>query len=294
MPVTAKLSREFYEKVLAALCLATTAGIVVAPSPAPAVLVGAGDIASCGHDHDEATARLLDSIPGVVFTAGDNAYPNGRVGDFTRCYAPTWGRHKHRTRPAPGNHDYRTADGAPYYSYFGPAAGDSGVGYYSYDLGGWHIISLNSNVPMAAGSAQERWLRADLAAHPATCTLAYWHHPRFSSAEHGSSTHPQPLWQALYDANADVVIAGHDHTYERFAPQTPAGTLDSTRGIRQFVVGTGGAGLYPFPNPAPNSEAKNNMTHGVIKLTLHPAAYDWEFVPVTGGTFHDTGSGTCH
>ena len=269
-----------------------TAAIVV--TPAPPVLVGAGDIASCSHDDDEATAKLLDSIPGVVFTAGDDAYPNGTAADFTSCYEPTWGRHKRRTRPAPGNHDYRSAGGAAYYAYFGAVAGDSGAGYYSYDLAGWHIISLNSNVAMAAGSAQEQWLRADLAAHRAACTLAYWHHPRFSSGEHGSSTASEPLWQALYDANADVVIAGHDHTYERFAPQTPTGTLDSARGMREFVVGTGGASFYEFPTIRANSEVRNNTTHGVIKLTLRANGYDWEFVPVAGGTFRDSGSGRCH
>jgi hypothetical protein len=260
----------------------------------PPVLVGAGDIASCSWGEDAATAKLLDSIPGIVFTAGDDVYPNGTAAEFTGCYEPTWGRHKTRTRPAPGNHDYRTADGAPYYAYFGALAGDSGRGYYSYDLGAWHILSLNSNISMKAGSPQEQWLRASLARHPAKCTLAYWHHPRFSSGGHGSSTASQPLWQALYDANADVVISGHDHLYERFAPQTPAGTRDAARGIREFVVGTGGAGLYQVETIRANSEVRNANTHGVIKLTLRPDSYDWEFVPVAGKTFRDSGSGRCH
>lgn len=259
----------------------------------PAVLVGAGDIASCRHDDDEATAKLLDSIPGTVFTAGDNVY-SGSPTRFADCYAPTWGRHKARTRPSPGNHDYRTLRGAQYYAYFGAAAGDSGRGYYSYELGGWHIISLNSNALMIAGSPQEQWLRADLAAHPAKCTLAYWHHPRFSSGEHGSSRAPEPLWNALYEANADVVINGHDHTYERFAPQTPRGVRDTARGIREFVVGLGGAGFYEFSIVRANSEVRHNRTHGVIKLTLHPDGYDWEFVPVAGRRFRDSGSGKCH
>ena len=264
------------------------------PAPPP-VLVGAGDIAGCGWDDDEATAKLLDSIPGTVFTAGDDAYPNGTAAQFASCYGPTWGRHKARTRPSPGNHDYRLAHGAAYYAYFGAAAGDSGRGYYSYELGGWHIISLNSNVPMSAGSAQERWLRTDLSLHPAPCTLAYWHHPRFSSGTtHGSWTGPQPLWQALYAAGADVIVVGHEHQYERFAPQTPAGTLDTTRGIRQFVVGTGGASFYPLGPAIANSEVRNNTTHGVIKLTLRPRGYDWAFIPVAGGTFTDSGSGRCH
>jgi hypothetical protein len=270
--------------------VSASADVVVAPP----VLVGAGDIASCGHTDDEATGRLLDSIPGVVFTAGDDAYPSGSVTDFTRCYEPAWGRHKSRTRPTLGNHDFRTGAGAPFYWYFGVVAGDSGLGYYSYDFAGWHIIALNSNIAMAPGSPQERWLRADLSRHRAPCTLAYWHHPRFSSSEHGSSTAPEPLWQALYDANADVVLSGHDHTYERFAPQTPTGVLDTVRGIRQFVVGTGGASLYDFPTIRPNSEVRDNTTHGVIKLTLRANGYDWEFVPVAGGTFRDAGSGRCH
>jgi hypothetical protein len=270
---------------------AAIAGVVVTPP----VLVGAGDIANCGGNQlDEATARLLDSIPGIVFTAGDNAYPNGSFEDYAICYGPTWGRHKNRTRPSPGNHEYHTLGAASYYSYFGVLAGDSGVGYYTYQIGSWRIFSLNSNVPMVAGSAQERWLRAQLELLPAPCTIAYWHHPRFSSGEHGSSVASQPLWQALYDAGADVVIAGHDHTYERFAPQTPAGALDSARGIRQFVAGTGGAALYPFLTNAPNSEFRNNTAHGVLKLNLLPGRYTWEFIPTQGGIPLDTGSSDCH
>jgi acid phosphatase type 7 len=261
---------------------------------APPVLVGAGDIGRCRDQDDEATAALLDTIQGVVFTAGDNAYPDGTAADFRNCYHPGWGRHRERTRPSPGNHDYRTRKGAPYYAYFGAAAGDPGVGYYSFDFAQWHIVSLNSNVSMEAGSRQEQWLRQDLAAHPARCTVAYWHHPRFSSASHGSDTEPQPLWQALYDAGADVIIVGHDHSYERFAPQTPTGRPDPARGIRQFVAGTGGASLYDFPTIEPNSEIRNNTTHGVLKLTLRPDGYDWRFVPVAGKTFSDSGSGSCH
>ena len=270
-------------------------GALSAQQPSrPPILVGAGDIASCRYDHDEATAKLLDSIPGTVFTTGDNAYPNGTPDQFARCYGPTWGRHKTRTRPSPGNHDYRTPRAPAYFAYFGAQAGDSGKGYYSYDLGSWHIISLNSSALMVAGSPQERWLRADLAAHPAKCTLAYWHHPRFSSGEHGSARASEPLWNALYDANADVVLNGHDHTYERFAPQTPRGVRDTARGIREFVVGTGGAGFYEFSIVRANSEVRHNRTHGVIKLTLRENGYDWEFVPVAGGRFRDSGSGKCH
>ena len=258
------------------------------------VLVGAGDIADCGSSGAEATAALLDAIPGTVFTAGDNAYSSGTASEYANCYDPTWGRHKARTRPAPGNHEYNTSDAAPYYAYFGANAGPSGRGYYSYDLGDWHLISLNSNIDMSAGSAQELWLRADLAATTKTCVLAYWHHPRFSSGSHGSSTESQPLWQALYDYNADVVVVGHDHNYQRFAPQTPSGAPDPVRGIREFVAGTGGRSHYSFSTPIANTEAYNTDTWGVLKLTLDAASYSWEFIPITGGTYRDSGTGACH
>ncbi len=258
------------------------------------VLVGAGDIADCGSSGAEATAALLDAIPGTVFTAGDNAYSSGTASEYANCYDPTWGRHKARTRPAPGNHEYNTSDAAPYYAYFGANAGPSGRGYYSYDLGDWHLISLNSNIDMSAGSAQELWLRADLAATTKTCVLAYWHHPRFSSGSHGSSTESQPLWQALYDYNADVVVVGHDHNYQRFAPQTPSGAPDPVRGIREFVAGTGGRSHYSFSTPIANTEAYNTDTWGVLKLTLDAASYSWEFIPIAGGTYRDSGTGACH
>ena len=262
-----------------------------------AVLVGAGDIAVCGASQtgDEATASLLDGISGTVFTAGDNAYPNGSASDYSSCYAPSWGRHKSRTRPAPGNHEYSTLGASGYFGYFGSAAGDPSKGYYSYELGPWHIVVLNSNFAMNAGSPQEQWLRADLAANSTPCTLAYWHHPRFSSgANHGSSPTSQPLWQALYDAGADVLIVGHDHTYERFAPQTATGVLDMGRGLREFVVGTGGAGLYAWGTIAANSEVRDNSTKGVLKLTLRSDRYEWQFVPVAGSSFTDSGSASCH
>jgi len=268
--------------------------VTAPPAGGSAVLVGAGDIADCGSTGDEATAALLDGIPGTVFTTGDNVYEDGSPTQFAQCYEPTWGRHKARTRPAPGNHDYHTSGASGYYAYFGANAGAAGVGYYSFDLGEWHVISLNSNVSMSAGSAQEQWLRADLAAATRACVLAYWHHPRFSSGSHGSDTGPQPLWQALYDFGADVVLAGHDHNYERFAPQTPAGVRDDARGIRQFVVGTGGTGFRTVSATIANSETTNDDTFGVLKLTLAPGAYTWEFVPVAGGTYRDSGSASCH
>ncbi len=263
--------------------------------PASVVLVGAGDIASCSSTGDEATANILDGISGTVFTLGDNAYETGSATEFSNCYNPSWGRHKARTRPAPGNHDYGTAGAAGYYGYFGSAAGNPSTGYYSYDLGDWHIIALNSNLADGTGSTQEQWLRADLAASRKSCTLAYWHHPRFSSGlEHGSDPSLQPLWQALYDANADVILSGHDHDYERFAPQTPAGVADDARGIREFVVGTGGRTHYHLGTLKANSQVFNATTYGVLKLTLSAGAYSWQFVPIAGGTFTDSGTGSCH
>ena len=264
------------------------------------VLVGAGDITNCSRTQDESTAQLLDSIPGTVVTMGDNAYPDGTLDQFNNCYGPTWGRHKDRTRPSPGNHDYHVSGAAGYYTYFGAAASpldpnctSNCRGYYSYELGAWHVIALNSEIAMEAGSPQEQWLRGDLAANPKTCTLAYWHKPRFSSGQHGNNSGSQALWQALYDYGADVVLNGHDHTYERFAPQSPTGQSQPTRGIREFVVGTGGASLYSFPSIQPNSEVRDNTTWGVLKLTLHLSSYDWEFVPIAGQTFTDVGSGSC-
>jgi hypothetical protein len=261
------------------------------------VLVGAGDIAECGNGDDDATASLLDSIAGVVFTAGDNAYPDGTDADFNDCYDPSWGRHKSRTRPSPGNHDYHAPAASGYFNYFGAAAGEPGKGYYSYDIDNWHIVALNSNCGEVGGcsitSPQGQWLQADLAANPSACTLAYWHHPRFSSGPHGSDSKFEEFWQLLYQAGADVVVNGHDHVYERFAPQDPTGSADSQNGIREFVVGTGGRGLTSFTTVEPNSEVREAGTFGVLKLTLQPTGYDWEFVPVAGSTFTDSGSAAC-
>jgi hypothetical protein len=276
-------------------------GLVAAQTPAPdPVLLAAGDIATCSSPDDESTAALLDTLTGTVATLGDNAYEMGASTEFSMCYNPTWGRHISRTKPAPGNHDYYTTNATGYFGYFGAAAGDPTKGYYSYDLGAWHVIVINSNndcavIACSAGSAQEQWLRADLAANAAACTLAYWHHPRFSSgSSHGNNTTMQPVWQALYDYGADVVLSGHEHNYERFAKQSPAGVADSAYGIREFVVGTGGKSHYGFAaSPQPNSEVQNSTTYGVLKLTLHPSGYDWQFVPVSG-PFADNGSDVCH
>ena len=258
------------------------------------VLVGAGNIARCGMSIDEATAHLLDAIPGTVFTTGDNTYGTGTLSEFRRCFDPSWGRFRDRIRASMGDTDYADDQGEGYYKYFGPRGGPAGKGYYSYDLGDWHVVVLNSSISTAAGSAQEQWLRADLAAHPGACTLAYWHHPRFSSSKHGNDTSVQAFWDVLYAAGAEVVVVGHDHTYERFAPQTPRGVADPARGIRQFVVGTGGAGHYGIGNVRANSEVRGTGAYGVIRFELWDTGYAWEFVPVAGATFRDSGRGTCH
>jgi hypothetical protein len=262
-------------------------------------MVGAGDIASCSSSADEATAAVLDGIAGTVFTLGDNVYDNGTDAEFANCYDPSWGRQKARTRPAPGNHEYNTTNATGYYNYFGSAAGDPSQGYYSYDLGNWHIIVLNSNllcdvISCAAGSPQEQWLRADLAATSKPCTLAYWHHPRFNSGDQGNNSAVAPFWDALYEYNADVVLNGHQHVYERFAPQTPNAVGDAVRGIRQFTVGTGGVNHGIFGTIKPNSEVRDASSFGVLKLTLHANSYDWQFVPASGSTFTDSGTGNCH
>ena len=263
-------------------------------NPEPfATMVGAGDIAACGETAHEATAQVLDTIPGTVFTTGDNAYPDGTAQQFADCYEPTWGRHKGRTRPSPGNHDYHTPGGAAYFAYFGTNAGDPSRGYYSYDLGDWHVIVLNSNIDIGTNSPQLLWLRGDFAAHSTLCAVAYWHHPRFSSGQHGSDDSIQPIWDALFEAGVDVVLNGHDHNYERFAPQTPTGAPDAARGIREFVVGTGGKTLRGFGGVAANSEIRNSDTYGVLKLTLRSTDYDWDFIPGSG-QFVDSGTGTCH
>lgn len=263
-----------------------------------AVLVGAGDIANCGSKGDEATALLLDRIAGTVFTLGDNAYPSGSLENFRQCYAFSWGRHKARTRPTPGNHDYATRGARGYFQYFGAAAGNPNRGYYSYDLAGWHVVVLNSNCAYVGGcdtgSPQDRWLRDDLAAHPAHCTLAYWHHPRFSSGPHGNHRFMRSFWKVLYDAGADFILSGHDHLYERFAPQNAFGMLDVRRGIRQFVVGTGGSGHYQVTRVRPNSEIENGRTYGVLRLDLGETGYEWKFLPVHGARFTDAGRGSCH
>jgi acid phosphatase type 7 len=272
-----------------------------------AVVVGAGDISSCTSTGDEATAKLLGSISGTVFTAGDNAYTEGSLAQYNTCYGPSWGQFKARTMPAVGNHEYRTPGASGYFDYFGAAAGERGKGYYSYNKGAWHIVALNSecnywatgfiNGPSQCSSQQQAdmiaWLKADLAANPTTCTLAYFHQPRFSSGFGGNNLSTQPIWDALYAAKADVVISGHDHNYERFARQSPSGALDTSRGIREFVVGTGGASHGGIGTIKANSQVRNTTTYGVLQLTLKSASYGWKFVPVAGKTFTDSGTTTC-
>src|SRR5688500_7559874 len=263
------------------------------------VLVGAGDIASCSSAGDEATAALLDGIAGTVATFGDNAYPNGSAADFDRCYDPSWGRFKERTKPSPGNHEYHTAGASGYFNYFGGAAGDPLGGYYSYDLGSWHVIVLSSTGAAGggcgAGAAQERSLRSDLEANPRACTVPYFRNSRFSSSvEHGNSPEMTPFWEALYEAGADVVLSGHSHNYERFAPQTPSGQADAAQGIRQFVVGTGGRSHYSFGVVQANSEVRIADADGVIELTLHPEGYDWQFLTAPAGMVADAGNARCH
>lgn len=263
------------------------------------VILAAGDIAECGSADSRRTGAILARFPrATVVTLGDNAYEVGSPAEFRNCYAPAWGAAKARTRPSVGNHDYGTANAAGYFGYFGKAAGHRRHGYYSFRLGDWHLVALNSNCSevdgCGRGSRQIRWLRRTLNRHAGECTLAYWHHPRFSSGVHGNDRRFRRIWEVLYRHGVDVVLNGHDHDYERFAPQTPYGRFDPGRGIRQFVVGTGGRGLRDFPRIARNSRVRNDDTHGVLKLVLRPGSYEWKFLPEAGRTFTDEGSAECH
>ena len=266
------------------------------PTPAgPEVLVGAGDIGWCGLPGAGLTASLLDDIPGTVFTAGDNASPSGSSQDFQQCFEPTWGRHKPRIRPTPGNHDYSDGrtNGSAYFTYFGDSAGPFGLGYYSYRVGAWLVLALDSEISAFPGSPQMQWLRAELAGDSSRCALAIFHTPVFGSGSNGGNPQMLAVWRVLYDAGVDVVINGHNHSYERFAPQDPDGGFDTTRGIREFVAGTGGGRLTGVPQIRANSEARGS-TWGVLKLTLWADRYDWQFVPVAGQSFTDSGSTSCH
>ncbi len=230
-----------------------------------------------------------------MLTLGDNAYENGTPEEFATCFDPTWGAFKDRIRPAPGNHDYNSPDAAGYFGYFGAQTGEDRRGYYSFDLGGWHFVALNSMADHAAGSPQHRWLQNDLAQSPAQCTIAYWHHPLFNSGgAYGGIAEMRPLFDVLYAAGVEMVLSGHEHIYERFAPQRGDGVLDPARGVRQFVVGTGGHELNPLGPPVPNSEFRQNTRWGVLRLALTPGRYAWQFVSSDGGPPLDSGSAACH
>lgn len=259
-------------------------------APTATVLLAVGDIGSCDNEADEGVARLVEQLPGTVALLGDIAYDHGSAVDFQECFDLAWRPLRARLRPAPGNHEYETPNVSGYFSYFGEAAGEPGEGWYSYDLGSWHVISLNSNCDevdgCGPGSPQLAWLVADLAAHPSNCAVAYWHHPRYSSGHHGSDSLMEPFWQALAEGGADLVLEGHDHDYERMAP---------VDGIRSFVVGTGGRSLYDWRGPpGPFTELRDDSSYGLLAFELTDGAYRWQFVPIAGDSLGDVGSDTCH
>jgi hypothetical protein len=278
-----------------------------------AIMIGTGDIGRCDLPGAAATASVVDSVlraargtkvQAVAVTFGDNAYQIGSTRDFAQCFGSTWGDTTklimRSIRPAPGNHEYVSEGAAPYFQYFGSRAGPEGRGYYSYDVGPWHAVVLNSEIVVsvrfsdAQRKAQEDWLRADLRAHPARCTVAYWHHPRFSSGMHGTDARLEPVWQILYDGGADLVLSGHDHNYERFLPQTPQGTVDSTRGITEIVVGTGGGDLRDFhASPEPHSEFRLQDRYGVLMLTLTAGGWTSAFLDGNHAVLDPSG-GICH
>ena len=293
-------------RVVTAVLVLSPAGFaqqLTPPAATPArpdpVLVGAGDIADCSKiGPARKTAELIEKIDGTVFTLGDNAYDSGTPAQFERCYDPTWGV----SRTGRGRHSAITTIGRsarrPISPTSAPRRAIPRKGYYSYDLGTWHVIVVNSNCNEVGGcrrgSPQEQWLRQDLAAHPVRCTVAMWHHPRFSSAQHGDDFGMRDIWKDLVDAGADLVLSGHDHDYERFAPMNAAGEPDPEHGVREFVVGTGGRYLYNWGVIHATSQVRNNQTFGILKLTLHPEAYDWQFLPADGSDFTDSGSAKCH
>lgn len=271
------------------------------PGESPTVVHAVGDIAMAASSGDEATAQLLDTLAGPILTLGDSVYENGTASEFQQVFDPSWGRHKSRIRPVPGNHEYNTPEAAGYFGYFGAAAGDPGKGFYAYDLGPhWRVIAINSELEarFSGGgleSLQLEWLEQELKASAGKHVLALWHHPRYSSGIHGDSPFMEPMWDLLVAHGAELVLAGHDHLYERFAPLNQDGQRDAARGLRSFVVGTGGAQLYPITDGVgPNSEAHNDKTWGVLALRLYSNRYEWEFVPVAGQTYRDRGESACH
>ena len=276
------------------------------------VIIAAGDIGSCASGGDELTAHLVDSllvadsvadVEDVVATLGDNAYPNATDADFARCFRPSWGdsakRIMQRIRPSPGNHEHYVEKAAPYYRFFGRRAGNAGKGYYSYNLGAWHMIVLNSEMLVNSQFSpedreeQEEWLANELRNNTRRCTLAYWHHPRFSSGWHGSDIRMDNWWKLLYRGGVDVVLNGHDHHYERFHPLDTTGTIDTTRGMVQFVVGTGGIELRGIRAPLSYSAARVTGRWGVLKITLGREEYRYAFLE-PGGRVWDPGGGRCH
>jgi hypothetical protein len=281
-------------------CMAAVLAAIPGFAQTTVTLVGAGDIASCNYTQDSATANLLGNIPGTVFTLGDNAYTYGTASEFKNCYDPTWGKYKKRTRPTAGNHDYYTAGAKPYFNYFGWRAGRPSRGYYDYDRGAWHIFALNSNCDKVGGcgrrSPQGRWLRNNLINHQSRCTLAYFHHPLYATGKNTTSTKVKPIWRILYNHHADVILSGHAHRYERYAPIRPGGVVDSQNGIRQFVVGTGGnsGGGEIYRNQAPGLRVVKLGTPGVLKLNLSAGSYTWKFVHIAGKSFTDSGTDECH
>jgi alkaline phosphatase len=266
------------------------------PEPTPGIVLAAGDIADCEATGDEATAAVVKSEPGTVLALGDNAYKFGSADDFAKCYGPSWGQFKDRTHPVLGNHDYRDTAAQAYYDYFGAQAGPRGQGYYSFEVGPWHVIALDSNcdiIDCRPGGPELTWLEHDLSASKAQCQLVYWHHPRFSSGNHGDDQRMQQAWRLLVTAGVEIVLVGHDHDYERFAPIGDKGQLDPQGGIREFVVGTGGGSLDTFTRTRALSEARGS-DFGVLRLVLSGGRYDWKFLPAAGGTFTDSGSAACH
>jgi hypothetical protein len=252
-----------------------------------AIIWAVGDIGVCNRRTDTLVANLIKRHRGTVLTLGDHAYPAGSPEDFANCFDPPWHDLVRRTQPAPGNHEYRTADGAGYFAYFGDRARG---GYYAFTRGEWRIYSLNSS---ALGPAQLDWLAADLAAHPVGCSLAYWHEPLFTSHLDGPTPEVKALWDLLAAAGVDVVLNGHAHDYERFAPQTPDGVA-ADDGMREFIVGTGGRTLGGFGDPAANSEVRQAKTWGALRMRLAPGGYSWQFYRAAGEDFTDSGTGACH
>lgn len=268
-----------------------------------AIVLAAGDIAECEHQGDEATSRILARYPmATIVTLGDNAYQHGTPTEYRNCYASSWGKFKDRTRPTTGNHDEATKNAQGYWDFFGPRGGPYDQYYYSYDLGDWHVVVLNSDCWRVGGcdpgDPQTEWLRSDLEEHRAGCTLAYWHRPPFTSGRYGlpkDTRRVMPLWGVLYDEGVDVLLVGHDHDFERFEPMDADGNPDPAKGVREFVVGTGGGNLRGFKNPPlPTTAVRNASTWGVLRLTLSPGKYAWTFLPVAGEAFIDSGVGACH